>query len=153
MPKRSWTTLALLACGAFVAWGAQPGVRASLAGTTVRDFPARGDVCIVLTGDDEVLFVTRLLTLHVPYDKVTTLEYGQHSRQRVAEAILISPLMLHTSSRKHYVTVGYTDGNGKQQVLVLQVGKNDLRAVLAGLEAKTGRKVEYTDSPEFRTRG
>jgi hypothetical protein len=40
-----------------------------------------------------VLFVTRLLTLHVPYDKVNTVEYGQHVSRRYAEAILLSPLI------------------------------------------------------------
>jgi len=155
MPKRAWAPLALLACGAIAAClpAAQPGLRASLAGTTVPDFPAKCDVRIVLTGNDEALFITRLLTLHVPYEKVNTLEYGQHVGRRYAEAILISPLMLLSKSRKHYVTVGYTDGDGKQQALVLQVSKSDVRAVLAGLEAKTGRKVEYTDDDARRSRG
>ena len=131
----------------------EPGARAQLTGSTVPDFPTKCDIRVDLTGDGEALFITRRLTLHVPYDRVNTVEYGQHVGRRYAEAVLISPLMLLSKSRKHFVTVSYTDDNGRQQALVLQVYKGDVRAVLAGLEAKTGRKVEYTDDDARRGRG
>jgi hypothetical protein len=152
----------VLVLPALMAWGlcsltlaaAQPGgARAYLTGTTVPDFPNKCDVRLDMTGDQELMFVTRLLTLHVPYDKVNTLEYGQHVGRRYAEAILISPLFLLSKSRKHFVTVGYVDSNGRQQALVLQVSKGDVRAVLAELEAKTGRRVEYTDDEARKGRG
>jgi hypothetical protein len=38
------------------------------------------------------------------------------------------------------------DGQGKQQAMVIQVGKGDIRSVLTGLEARTGRRVEYQDN-------
>jgi len=60
---------------------------------------------------------------------------------------------LLAKSRKHYVTVGYTDANGRQQALVFQVDKSDVRALLAGLEAKTGRRVEYTDDDARKGKG
>ena len=147
--------LALMACSVITpGWPAtQPGARAYLTGTTVPDFPARCDVRIDMTGDQELLFVTRQLTLHVPYEKVNTVEYGQHVGRRYAEAVLISPLFLLSKTRKHFVTVGYTDANGRQQALVLQVNKSDVRAVLAELEAKTGRRIEYTDDEARRGRG
>jgi len=151
MPKRVAPLLMLVVC---VASAAQPGgARAYLTGTTVPDFPSKCDVRVDMTGDREMLFVTRMLTLHVPFDKVNTVEYGQHVGRRYAEAILISPLFLLSKSRKHFVTVGYTDANGRQQALVLQVGKSDVRMVLAELEAKTGRRVEYTDDEARKGRG
>ena len=156
MPKRAWALLMLMACGAPTEClpAAQPGgARAYLTGTTVPDFPTKCDVRVDMTGGQELLFVTRLLTLHVPYDKVNTLEYGQHVGRRYAEAILISPLFLLSKSRKHFVTLGYTDADGRQQALVLQVSKGDVRAVLAELEAKTGRRVEYTDDEARKGRG
>ena len=146
----------LIACGAIsqcLPAAQAGGARAYLTGTTVPGFPAKCDVRVDMTGDQEMLFITRLLTLHVPYDKVNTLEYGQHVGRRYAEAILISPLFLLSKSRKHFVTVGYTDANGRQQALVLQVGKSDVRAVLAEMEAKTGRRVEYTDDEARKGRG
>lgn len=157
MPKEAWALLVLMlmACGVSTPClaASPPGARAYLSGTTVPDFPTKCDVRIDMTGDQELLFVTRWLTLHVPYDKVNTLEYGQHVGRRYAEAVLISPLFLLSKSRKHFVTVGYTDANGRQQALVLQVNKGDVRAVLAELEAKTGRRVEYTDDEARRGRG
>jgi len=147
--------LQLITCGftPILAAGQPGGARAYLTGTTVPDFPNKCDVRLDMTGDREMLFVTHALTLHVPYDKVNTLEYGQHVGRRYAEAILISPLFLLSKSRKHFVTVGYVDANGRQQAMVLQVGKGDVRAVLAGLEAKTGRRVEYTDDEARKGRG
>jgi hypothetical protein len=156
MHKRAWALPMLVACYALPQClpAAQPGgARAYLTGTTVPGFPAKCDVRVDMTGDREMLFVTHALTLHVPYDKVNTLEYGQHVGRRYAEAILISPLFLLSKSRKHFVTVGYTDAHGRQQALVLEVGKGDVRAVLAEMEAKTGRRVEVTDDEARKGRG
>ncbi|HUD99365.1 MAG TPA: hypothetical protein VMR62_07295 [Bryobacteraceae bacterium] len=154
--RRAWALLMLTACGVLTGYlpAAQPGgARAFLTGTTVPDFPSKCDVRLDMTGDQELLFVTRQLTLHVPYDKVNTVEYGQHVGRRYAEAVLLSPLFLLSKTRKHFVTVGYVDANGRQQALVLQVGKGDVRAVLAELEAKTGRRVEYMDDEARKGRG
>jgi len=153
--KRGWALLILIAGGVLTPLlsAGVPGARAYLTGGTVADLPLKCDVRIDLTGEQEVLFVTRRLTLHVPFDQVNTVEYGQHVSRRYAEAILLSPLMLLAKSRKHYVTVGYTDANGRQQALVFQVDKGDVRALLAGLEAKTGRRVEYTDDDARKGKG
>ena len=93
IPKRAWATLALAAAGLFGPQlpAGEPGARAHLTGSTVPDLPTKCDVRINLTGEQEALFITRWLTLHVPYDKVNTVEYGQHVSRRYAEAILISP--------------------------------------------------------------
>jgi len=145
----------LIACGAptHCLPAAQLGARAYLTGTTVPDFPAKCDVRVDMTGDQEMLFVTRALTLHVRYDQVRTLEYGQHVSGRYLEAVLISPLFLLSKSRKHFLTVFYADANGREQAVVLQVNKGDVRALLPELEAKTGRRVEYTDDEARRGRG
>jgi hypothetical protein len=156
MPKRAWALPVLLACGLQAPGlpAAEPsGARGYLTGTTVPGFPAKCDVRVDLTGDREMLFVTHALTLHVPYDKVNTLEYGQHVGRRYAEAVLLSPLFLLAKSRKHFLTVFYTDSNGRQQAVVLQVNKGDVRALLPELEAKTGRRVEYTDYEARESRG
>jgi hypothetical protein len=65
--------------------------------------------------------------------------------RRCAAAILVVSLLLLSKSRKHFVTIGYVDGDGAQQALVLRVDKNDIRPALASLEARTGRKVQYLD--------
>jgi hypothetical protein len=156
MRKRACAALLLVTGGALTAClpAAQAvGARAYLAGTTLSEFPSRCAVRVDMTGDRELLFVTHSLTLHVPYDKVNALEYGQHVGERILAAVLISPLVVLGKSRKHFVSVGYVDANGRQQVLFMQVNKGDLRALLAELEGKTGRRVEYTDDEARRGRG
>ena len=61
------------------------------------------------------------------------------------EAVLISPIFLVAKRRTHFLTIGYADSNGKQQAVVLQVGKDEIRPLLVSLEARTGRAVEYQD--------
>jgi hypothetical protein len=65
--------------------------------------------------------------------------------RRYAAAILISPVLLLSKARKHLVTIGYLDGEGRQQALVFRVEKGDIRWVLASLEARTGRRIDYQD--------
>lgn len=121
------------------------GGRAHLTGGTVANLPSNSEGNISLTDGDAFLFRSKGATLRVPYDKINTVEYGQRVDRRYAEAILISPLLLLSKKRKHFLTVGYADEAGRQQAVIFQVDKRDVRSVLAGLEAKTGRKVEFQD--------
>jgi len=99
-----------------------------------------------LTGSDSLLFECHGAELHIAYQRINTLEYGQNVSRRYAAAILISPVLLLSKSRKHYVTLGYVDAEGKQQALVFRIEKGDIRSVLAALEARTGRRIEYQDA-------
>jgi hypothetical protein len=54
-------------------------------------------------------------------------------------------VLLLSKSRKHFVTLGFVDSEGIQQALVLRVDKGDIRSMLASLEARSGRRVEYQD--------
>jgi hypothetical protein len=60
-------------------------------------------------------------------------------------AVVISPMFLLSKSRKHFLTVGYQDESGHHQALVFRVDKNDIRATLVSLEARTGLKIQYQD--------
>ena len=78
------------------------------------------------------------------------LEYGQKAGRRVGAAIgysvLVGPaglLALLSKKRRHYLTVGYTSDDGEPQVAVFEVGKDIVRATLAILEARSGKKVVY----------
>ncbi len=81
----------------------------------------------------------------VPYDRINLLEYGLKVDRRYVAAVLLSPMFLLAKSRKHFLTVGYTDEGGHQQAMVFEVAKSDIRTVLVGLEARTGLKVQYQD--------
>ncbi len=129
-------------------------------GTTKdKDFPgAKESVEGVLNTADEhelkfeykLNKVSRVYT--IPYKQMLDLEYGQKAGRRVgaalATAILISPVglfLLFSKKRKHFVTIGYKDGEGKEQVAVFELGKDIVRTTLPVLEARSGKKIEYQD--------
>ena len=135
---------AALACLAFCAAGADEGVKTELVGGTLSGI-AKSAARLDYSGADEMVFHCSTGEIRVAFRKVNTLEYGQTVSRRYAAAVLISPVLLLSKARKHFVTVGYEDAEGRRQVVVFRVEKGDIRSVLAGLEARTGRRVEYQD--------
>lgn len=83
--------------------------------------------------------------LEVPYDRINDLEYGQKAGRRLGLALTISPWLLLSHKRKHFLTIGFTDENDKQQAAVFELGKDEVRVTLATLEARTGKKIDYQD--------
>jgi hypothetical protein len=134
----------LLAMPLLLAAG-ESGVKARYVGGTLSGVPGKSSVRLDLTGAEALLFRCGKTELRIYYRKINSLEYGQNVSRRYAAAILVSPVLLLSKSRKHYVTIGYEDSAGKQQALVLRVDKGDIRMLLASLEARTGRRVEYQD--------
>lgn len=147
--KRMTTRVWLAALGGLVlsvpAGAGGLDTKAQLVGGTLAGCAAKSNVRINLTGTETLVVVCGGTEFRVPYRKIDTLEYGQNVSRRYAAAVLLSPVLLLSKSRKHYVTLGYVDPNGNQQVMVLRVDKGDIRSVLAGLEARTGLRVEYQD--------
>jgi len=137
-----WFLAALLALPAAAANG---GVRAQFIGGTVPGLASKSSASLDLTGSDVLIFSSGSHELRIDYHKINTLEYGQTVSRRYAAAVLISPVLLLSKARKHFVTVGYVDADGNQQALVFRVDKSDIRTVLASLEARTGRRVEFQD--------
>jgi hypothetical protein len=123
----------------------QPGFHAELIGGTLPGFAAKSSAQVDLRNTDALRFRSGHDEVVIPYSKINSLEYGQNVSRRYVAAVLVSPIFLLSKSRKHFVTVGYTDSEGRQQALVFRVSKGDIRPVLAGLEARTGRRVEYQD--------
>ena len=118
------------------------GGRAQYVGGTVAGLPSKSEGNINTTDGDVFLFRSKQASVRIPYSKINTLEYGQRVNRRYVAAILISPLLLLAKKRKHFLTVGYTDEQGRQQAMVFEVHKNAVRSVLVSLEAKTGMRVE-----------
>ncbi len=141
---RSWLLLAAIAL-VWPAAAAEPGIKTQFIGGTLAGIPAKADAWLDLTGADALSFRCWKTSLAVAWQKINTVEYGQNVSRRYAAGILISPVLLLSKSRKHFVTIGYSDDDGRQQALVLRVDKGDIRPLLAGLEARTGRRVEFQD--------
>jgi hypothetical protein len=109
------------------------------------------------TGDENALkFEFRLdkknKVYSIPYKQFIDIEYGQKAGRRigasVATALLVSPLglfMLFSKKRKHFITIGYTDADAKEQVAIFELGKDLVRTTLPILEARSGKKIIYQD--------
>lgn len=121
---------------------AAEGVGAQYVGGTVKAIRDNTKGRITTTDDLFFEFRGKGQQLNVPYQKINLLEYGQNVNRRLLLAMTISPLFLLSKARQHFLTVGYEDGQGKQQALVFRVDKNKMRAVLVSLEARTGLKIE-----------
>jgi hypothetical protein len=121
------------------------GTRAHYVGGTVPGMQSKSDVRIDIEQADAMTFRSGRSSFQVSYRDVNTLEYGMRVSRRYLEAVLISPLFLVAKKKSHFLTIGYTDKDGLQQVIVLQVGKDEIRPLLVSLEARTGRRIEYQD--------
>jgi hypothetical protein len=135
---------ALLACAATLC-AASDGIRVQFVGGTVTEVPVKSSARLDITGRQTLVFHAGKSDLTIPYDKINIIEYGQNVSRRFAAAVLISPILLLSKSRKHFVTLEYVDAGGKQQALVFRAPKGDIRGLLAGLEARTGRRIEFQD--------
>jgi len=148
--------LTFVALSAFVlavpSAAAERGFKTQYVGGTVPDIPLKSDAVIYLARADSLRVDCGKSALAIPYQKIESLEYGQNVSRRYVAAVLISPILLLSKSRKHYVTVGYVDSQEHQQALVLRVDKGDIRSLLAALEARTGRRVEYQDEEARKSR-
>lgn len=134
-------------------WGGEPGGRAIYVGGTIEGVEGQAEGRIRTSDSDHFLFKSKALNVRVPYGNINLLEYGQKASRRYALAILVSPILLLSSKRNHFLTVGFTDENNRQQALVFRLDKDDVRAVLAGLEARTGLKVQYQDVEARKGKG
>lgn len=114
-------------------------------GGTVSGLPNKTSIRIELLEADVLTVTAKEISFQVPYKDINTLEYGLRVSRRYLEAALISPMFLIAKKKTHFLSIGYTDAEGHQQAMVLQVGGGDIRPLLVSLEARTGRKVEYQD--------
>ena len=121
------------------------GGRAEYVGGTVAEIPPGCDGRVQALDPQYFVFYSKNASFRVPYQKINLLEYGQKVDRRYVAAILVSPLFLLAKKRQHFLTVGYEDENEQQQALIFRVDKDDIRAILVSLEARTGRKVDFQD--------
>jgi hypothetical protein len=143
MTLKRFAVFLMLTCS--IGWAGDRGGHAEYVGGTISQIPSgcRGAVQAIDT--EYMIFYSGKASWRVPYAQINLLEYGQKVDRRYLTAVLISPLFLLSKKRRHFLTIGYTDDDGRQQAMIFQVDKNDIRAMLVSLEARTGRKVEFQD--------
>src|SRR5579863_8991508 len=121
------------------------GGRAAYVGGTITQIPGGCQGTVQTVDDRFFVFYSGKASWRVPYEKINLVEYGEKVDRRYIAAVLISPLFLLAKKRQHFLTVGYSDEEDRQQAMIFKIGKDDIRATLVVLEARTGRKVEFQD--------
>lgn len=123
------------------------GKKAEYIGGTVAGMPEKTEGALNTTDPTALKFLpdTRAaLKIAIPYERITSIEYGQKAGRRVAVAVLVSPLALFSKKRKHFLTLTYSDAN-KEQAAVLEIGKDVIRTTLTIVQTRSGKEIEYQD--------
>jgi hypothetical protein len=110
------------------------------------DHPVKGSIAFDRDKKTvEFLDEKGVAVISIPDDKIKSMLYEQTSKPRYAEAILISPFFLFTHSKKHFLTIQYTDAGGQGTFAMIHMDKSNARDIVAAAEADTGKKVERTE--------
>jgi|SRR5581483_4220758 len=136
---------ALLLAALALIYARDGGGRAEYVGGTITQIPAGCQGTLQATDEKFFVFYSGKASWRVPYEKINLVEYGEKVDRRYVAAVLVSPLFLLAKKRQHFLTVGYSDDDDRQQAMIFKINKDDIRATLVVMEARTGRKVEYQD--------
>ena len=79
----------------------------------------------------------------IPTGAITEVFYSRVSGRRIGAAILVSPLLLFTKGRKHYMTLSFNDGKELVGAVEFKLHKGNYRAVLRTVEEITGLTMGY----------
>ena len=142
----AFRVLVLLASVMSWSVGAERGARVTYVGGTRADITNGAGGHIQATDEQYLVFYSKIADIRVAYERIAIVEYGQKVDRRYAMAVLVSPVFVLSKKRQHFLTVVYADENGREQAMIFKVDKDDIRAMLVSLEARTGRKVQFQDS-------
>ncbi|MBI4466574.1 MAG: hypothetical protein HY656_03995 [Acidobacteria bacterium] len=118
-------------------------------GGTITTVPEATEGLLDYQDENVLRFTSPKGSFEIPYDRVTSLEYGQKAGRRLGVALAITIWALFSKKRKHFMTIGYNDENDKPQGVVLELPKGMPRTVIAVIEARSGVKCDY-ESEEAR---
>lgn len=118
--------------------------------------PKEVDVILSIT-DSKILIKAKGkkgsgIDMEIPYSSIEAMSYELAARHRVAEGAAVMALslgagaiLMATKTKSHWLDIQYHEGDAKQ-LTVLQLDKSEYKAVIAALEAKTGKHIAVLDS-------
>ncbi len=118
-------------------------------GGTLKAVPEATEGTLDTDNPQTLIFNSPKGSFEIPYDRITSLEYGQKAGRRLGVALVITVWALFSKKRRHFVTIGFTDQNNTPQGVVLEIPKGYTKTTLTILEVRSGRKVDY-ESEEAR---
>ena len=118
-------------------------------GGTIKSVPEATEGTLDTKDEKALVFTSPKGNFEIPYDRITSLEYGQKAGRRLGVAVVITVWALFSKKRGHFVTIGFTDEKNQPQGVVLEIPKGYTKTTLTILEVRSGRKVDY-ESEEAR---
>ena len=79
----------------------------------------------------------------IPTNSVKDLFYSRVSGRRIGAAILVSPLLLFSKGRKHYMTMSFDDGKGMVGAVEFKLDKSNYRPILRSVETACKVQMKY----------
>ena len=64
------------------------------------------------------------------------MEYERAKSARLKTAIFVTPLVLFSKGKKHWLTIQFKDPEGKGDAIILRLDKKNYRAILGELESR-----------------
>jgi hypothetical protein len=127
--------------------------------TREKDFPGAKKAVegyLVTDSETELRFEYNLnernRAYSIPYKQIIDIEYGRRAGRRVGDSamttVLYSPVNLFrklSKQRNHYVTIGYFDEAGKEQIAVFELGNDIVVPTLHILESRSGKRILMLD--------
>ncbi len=134
---------------ASVVVGAVRGDDVRYVGGTIVEIPQDTEGSLLINPEKGLMFECKKGSFEIPFDRVTSLEYGQKAGRRIGVAIMVNPVFLLSKKRKHFLTLGYKDSKDQNQGVVLELAKGLPAKVITIVEARSGVKCDY-ESEEAR---
>lgn len=151
--SRQWkyALMAAISCAALAAAGARSVKTTYMGGTAA--VPAKTQGALNPEAGDALAFEYQGGTLTIPDSKVNRLSYGEVLTNRNAKDtkkdIHVSKSVAfgvgRMSGKRHYLTVEFTDPEGKDQSAVFDIDRHEVRATVEAIEAHTGKQVVCED--------
>ena len=79
----------------------------------------------------------------IPASAVTDLYYSRVSGRRIKTAVFVSPLILFSKGKKHYLTISFNDGEGLVGAVEFRLDKKNYRGVLRAVESVANVTLEF----------
>ena len=104
----------------------------------------------------ELVFKDNMLTIHrkghsdevyssIPYKGITSLLYERAKSARLKSALFLSPLVLFSKGKKHWLTIQWTEGD-KRDAAILKLDKKEYRAILGQISARANVELVREES-------
>lgn len=100
-------------------------------------------------------------TYTLPYERVSSLEFGQKVGRRVGSTVALGATtlglaalpMLFSKKKKHYLTIGFKNEDGTNAAMVLELAKGTVRTTIPTIEARTGKKCALEEGTAKQGKG